>query len=517
MTKEQKARATDENPSRGQDDGGGGMNTGVAIVGFILCFLAGAASCGATTRTRHPKRGGIAADIERRRRVERRDSPVPISSKDPMWGKRDAPVTIVQFSRLPVPVLLARRADDRPGQDDVRPGQGPHRLEEQAAAVPPEREARRRGGRRASSRSQGSDAFWKFHDTAFKNQAALGPDSYDEVGAGRGREGHGEVQGRPRRAQVGRQGRQGQRAIGKAGVQRHAGVLHQRRVPLGRAAVRQVQGRHRPGARRRRRRRSRRARRRTRSTSRCRRRTRRTPRRRRRPRTQATKEDTTTVFKVPVGNSPVLGSTERARHHRRVLATSSARSAGASSRRSSRSATSTATRSASSGRTSRSRSTRAPSPRPRSRSKRAPRRATRASGTCTTSSSTRSRSSRTRTSTRSRPTLGLDVDKVEGRDQEPQVQEGRSTRDTDLGDDFQASGTPHFFINGRRLVGAQPVEKFEEIIDEEITKAHGAPRQGRPRRSEVYDALIKDGKGAARAGEEARCRRSRRTPRGAAT
>ncbi len=33
--------------------------------------------------------------------------------------------------------------------------------------------------------------------------------------------------------------------------------------------------------------------------------------------------------------------------------------------------------------------------------------------------------------------------------------------DNDLSQDFQASGTPHFFVNGRRLVGAQPEEKFD--------------------------------------------------------
>src|SRR5262249_34608197 len=32
--------------------------------------------------------------------------------------------------------------------------------------------------------------------------------------------------------------------------------------------------------------------------------------------------------------------------------------------------------------------------------------------------------------------------------------------DQDLADDAQAQGTPHFFINGRRLVGAQPFDKF---------------------------------------------------------
>jgi protein-disulfide isomerase len=33
-----------------------------------------------------------------------------------------------------------------------------------------------------------------------------------------------------------------------------------------------------------------------------------------------------------------------------------------------------------------------------------------------------------------------------------------------------AGGTPTFFINGRRLVGAQPVDAFKKIIDEELKK-----------------------------------------------
>jgi predicted DsbA family dithiol-disulfide isomerase len=33
------------------------------------------------------------------------------------------------------------------------------------------------------------------------------------------------------------------------------------------------------------------------------------------------------------------------------------------------------------------------------------------------------------------------------------------------------NGTPAFFINGRMIDGAQPLEKFQEIIDEEIENA----------------------------------------------
>jgi protein-disulfide isomerase len=66
--------------------------------------------------------------------------------------------------------------------------------------------------------------------------------------------------------------------------------------------------------------------------------------------------------------------------------------------------------------------------------------------------------------------------------------------DSDLSEDFQASGTPHFFINGRRLVGAQPEEKFDKIIDEEIAKAQALIASG-TKPTEVYAALTKDGKG----------------------
>ncbi len=66
--------------------------------------------------------------------------------------------------------------------------------------------------------------------------------------------------------------------------------------------------------------------------------------------------------------------------------------------------------------------------------------------------------------------------------------------DTSLGDDFQATGTPSFFIDGRRLVGAQAQEKFEKIIDEELGKAQILVGQG-VRAEDVYVTLTKDGAG----------------------
>ncbi len=67
--------------------------------------------------------------------------------------------------------------------------------------------------------------------------------------------------------------------------------------------------------------------------------------------------------------------------------------------------------------------------------------------------------------------------------------------DSDLGDDVQANGTPHFFINGKRLVGAVPFESFKEIIDTEMANAKTLVANGTPQAG-IYDAIIKTGKGA---------------------
>ena len=60
-----------------------------------------------------------------------------------------------------------------------------------------------------------------------------------------------------------------------------------------------------------------------------------------------------------------------------------------------------------------------------------------------------------------------------------------------LADDFKAGGTPHFFINGRRLAGAQPVDAFKKLIDEELLRARALVEHGTPR-ANVYAELLKD-------------------------
>jgi protein-disulfide isomerase len=68
----------------------------------------------------------------------------------------------------------------------------------------------------------------------------------------------------------------------------------------------------------------------------------------------------------------------------------------------------------------------------------------------------------------------------------------RIKRDMDDAAKFGARGTPNFFINGRNFRGAQPLEAFKGVIDEELKKADAKIAGGTPR-GQVYAALIKDG------------------------
>jgi protein-disulfide isomerase len=65
-------------------------------------------------------------------------------------------------------------------------------------------------------------------------------------------------------------------------------------------------------------------------------------------------------------------------------------------------------------------------------------------------------------------------------------------KDQELGARFGARGTPTFFINGRALRGAQPIEGFKKTIDEEIAKADKLIAAGTPA-SGVYAEITKNG------------------------
>jgi protein-disulfide isomerase len=66
------------------------------------------------------------------------------------------------------------------------------------------------------------------------------------------------------------------------------------------------------------------------------------------------------------------------------------------------------------------------------------------------------------------------------------------TADQDLARQLGASGTPSFFINGRNLRGAQPIEAFRTLIDQVREQAQARVTAGTPR-ARVYDAVTADG------------------------
>lgn len=76
--------------------------------------------------------------------------------------------------------------------------------------------------------------------------------------------------------------------------------------------------------------------------------------------------------------------------------------------------------------------------------------------------------------------------------------DGKATRrieqNVELADDLEARGTPHFFINGVRLSGAQPLEKFKELIDAELAKARALVETG-VSRAKIYETLQKEARG----------------------
>ena len=51
------------------------------------------------------------------------------------------------------------------------------------------------------------------------------------------------------------------------------------------------------------------------------------------------------------------------------------------------------------------------------------------------------------------------------------------------------TGTPTFFVNGRLVVGAQPLATFEAVVDEEIERARALVASG-VKREDVYGTIL---------------------------
>jgi protein-disulfide isomerase len=73
--------------------------------------------------------------------------------------------------------------------------------------------------------------------------------------------------------------------------------------------------------------------------------------------------------------------------------------------------------------------------------------------------------------------VGLDVNRykadIDGEECKKTIQQDQATLSN-----FGVRGTPAFFINGRYLSGAQPIDNFKRVIDEELKKANERIQQG---------------------------------------
>ena len=87
--------------------------------------------------------------------------------------------------------------------------------------------------------------------------------------------------------------------------------------------------------------------------------------------------------------------------------------------------------------------------------------------------------------------IGLNVDKFNA-DLDSPALVAQVKADQAVARQFGAGGTPNFFINGRKLVGAQPLASFTRVIDEEIKKAKALLAKGTPR-NKIYAELTKNG------------------------
>ena len=87
--------------------------------------------------------------------------------------------------------------------------------------------------------------------------------------------------------------------------------------------------------------------------------------------------------------------------------------------------------------------------------------------------------------------LGLNMDKFKADMASPQFQ-ATITKDTAQAMQLGATGTPAFFINGKKISGAQPIDNFKKVIDEELGKAQALIASGTPA-AQVYEKTIANG------------------------
>jgi protein-disulfide isomerase len=470
-------------------DAGGGVNTGVAVIGFFLCFLAGVAVMWGYDQKRLHS-GEISADTAAASggAWDDTDSPVPVSSKDPMWGKRDAPVTVVVYSDFQCP--FCSRVE--PTLAQVRQTYGPDKVRMVWKNNPLPFHPNAKPAAEAAQgvfTTTGNDAFWKFHDTAFSNQSALGEDSYvkwaqeagvkDVAAFKSGLSSHKWADKVDKDLNDGKSaGVQGTPSFFVNGVFINGAQPFDNFKKTIDQELQKAQAKIAAGT----------------SKSRIYVEMSKENKKNAPPakEEEGEKEDTSSVFKIPVGSSPVLGSPN-------ALVTIVEFSDFQCPYCSRVEPTLKAVRDKY-GDKVRLVWKNEPLPfHPRAepaaeialevRAQKGDKGFWEAHDKLFENQKDLSDDAIVKVA----GDLGVSADKAKKAMSDHTFKKVLDA-DSDLAEDFQANGTPHFFINGRRLVGAQPEEKFNGIIEEEIKKAQDAIAKG-TKPSEVYDTLTKDGKG----------------------
>ncbi len=88
--------------------------------------------------------------------------------------------------------------------------------------------------------------------------------------------------------------------------------------------------------------------------------------------------------------------------------------------------------------------------------------------------------------------LGLDEAKFQADINDPAIEAHVKKQDAACVK-VTATGTPAFFVNGRKLGGAKPFADFEVVIKEELEKAKAEVAKGVPR-ADIYKHMLKLGK-----------------------
>jgi protein-disulfide isomerase len=463
------------------------MRQGTALVGFLLSFLSG---LGLMYGLEH-RAPAATRDASAGYAPEDREAPVPVGPGDAVWGSAGAPVTVTLFSDFQCP-FCARLG---PTFEQLKQAYGPDKLRIvwKNNPLPNHKDARPAAlAAQAVLAAKGSEAFWKFHDLAFKNQQALNDANFTrwaqeagvdaatfqkfkndpavakkldedlEVGRRVG------VAGTPHTFVNGTLVQGGavpfekfkevvDRELEKAKTKLAAGV---KREQLYAAAARENLQAKPAGA-------------------------------DKRPEAPRREEDTTTVWKVPVGKSPVAGSDKAPV----TIAIFSDYQCPFCKR------AEETLKKVSETYGDKVRFVWKDQPLPNH---------PRAKPTANFALEARAQKGdkgfweahdklfasapklEDADLERLAGELGLDVGKVKDAIAKEKYK-AQIEADQAVADDLNAGSTPHFFINGRRLVGALPFEKFQAIVDEEIKKAEALTARGvAPAR--VYDELMKEGK-----------------------